>query len=74
MTDLNFTTLDSSIRAEMDSNQCCHDLLYTSRWAADNLPDKKERFIRWLAENGIACDCEVLNNFESIQKGLPSNL
>jgi hypothetical protein len=75
MTGLDLVDLDNTIRAEMDSGTCCHDLMYTTRWAKEHLPGGKvDQWLALLVDRGIGCDCEVLNNLDVIRKTLPPEI
>jgi hypothetical protein len=62
MQPLNTQTLGEFVRNQMDPDGCCHDLLYTRQWLAEQGWDEAE-IAAWVAAHEIVCDCETINQF-----------
>lgn len=62
MQPLDMQPLGEFVRNQMDPDGCCHDLLYTRQWLAEQGWDEDE-IEDWAAAQGITCDCETINHF-----------
>ena len=50
------------VDAFMDSEGCCHDLLYTSAFLkGQGLSD--DDISAWAAKNNVTCDCDAISKF-----------
>lgn len=57
-----FTDLFSFLREQLSQEDCDNDMTLTEAWLAVNCPENADGVLKWLADHGGYCDCEVLMN------------
>lgn len=63
-----FTDLFLFLREQLSEKECDNEMTLTKVWLEVNCPENAEGVMKWLADHGSYCDCEVLMNVEEYFK------